>query len=223
MVRNFLNIGPYATLVLALVCLTSSVQAESQLSFFGGAQVGAALASGVSAPAGFTTSGIETTGDLVSNNWPSVFGLRYTNWKNEKFGYGIELDHSTSQDSFLSASNSSTTSLDFSNGLSTLTVSAIRRYPQESSGLTPYLGAGIGISVPKVRISSSSTTTSKYQVTGAAIQLIAGATYTLSDRWSIFGEYKGAYSENSAQLPGGGRVYTNVFANTLNVGLSLGF
>lgn len=58
---------------------------------------------------------------------------------------------------------------------------------------------------------------------GPAVTLIAGASYPLSDSMSVFGEDKGTYSQNKAELDDGGKVKTDIITNALNIGLSYSF
>ena len=56
-----------------------------------------------------------------------------------------------------------------------------------------------------------------------AATLIAGVEYPINDTWSVFGEYKGTYSRNEAELDSGGTLETNIVTNALNVGVSFNF
>ena len=53
--------------------------------------------------------------------------------------------------------------------------------------------------------------------------LLAGVSYPISERVSIFGEYQFTYSSNEADLDGGGSLETDIKTNAINVGLSLNF
>ena len=55
------------------------------------------------------------------------------------------------------------------------------------------------------------------------MRLLAGASYPINDRWSVYGEYQFTYSWNEADLDGGGSLNTDIKTNALNVGLSLKF
>ena len=62
-----------------------------------------------------------------------------------------------------------------------------------------------------------------YQVTGPAATWIAGASLPINDRWSVFGEYKGTFSMNTAELETGGTLKNDVVTNAVNLGLSFSF
>ena len=62
-----------------------------------------------------------------------------------------------------------------------------------------------------------------YQMTGPAVALIAGASYPINDNFSLFGEYKGTYSMNAAELDGGGTLETDIVTNSVNLGVSFNF
>jgi len=60
-------------------------------------------------------------------------------------------------------------------------------------------------------------------LTGPAATLIAGASLPINDQWSVFGEYNGTYSTNTAELDSGGTLETDIATNALNVGVSFNF
>ena len=90
---------------------------------------------------------------------------------------------------------------------------------------TPYVGLGAGVAFPHVEVQSSPTSTETfgYQITGPNVAWIAGVSYALSDRWRLFGEYKGTYSWLDADLDGGGSLETQIWTNAVNFGVSLAF
>ncbi|EEX16595.1 lipid A oxidase [Citreicella sp. SE45] len=79
--------------------------------------------------------------------------------------------------------------------------------------------------MPHVEVATTggSDDTFEYQYTGPAVRLLAGASYPINDRWSVYGEYQFTYSWNEADLDGGGSLNTDIKTNALNVGLSLKF
>jgi len=154
---------------------------------------------------------------------PPYYGIRGTWWLNDKWGIGAEFNHAkVYADSATLAANGLTT-LEFTDGLNYLTVNGWRRW-QNQSRWTPYAGAGIGLSIPYVEYQAvGGSRTLNYQVTGAVVQVVGGVSYAINDKWSVFGEYKGAYSSNKADLVGGGTLETNIITNALNMGVSLSF
>ena len=115
--------------------------------------------------------------------------------------------------------------MEFTDGLNLLTFNVTRRWPEQWGAATPYVGGGIGLSIPHVDVEhpTGGSDTYGYQLTGAAARLTAGVSYPINDRFSVFGEYQFTYSGNSATLDGGGTLNTDIKTNALNVGLSLNF
>ena len=210
-----------AALATALAaCLPLAARAEVELSFYGGAQ---------SAP----HSDVFISGDVNypaetrvkwegrSFEMPPYYGLRATWWQTEKVGYGLDFTH-TKVYSDAASRGTDFTTLEFTDGLNTLTANAYRRFDPLGS-LTPYVGAGVGLAIPHVEVSNGTTTTEEYQITGPAVTLLAGASYPVGERLSVFGEYKFTYSQNEAELDGGGTLNTDIITNAVNVGVSFSF
>jgi len=151
------------------------------------------------------------------------YGMRFTWWQNQSFGWGVDLNHSqvTAVDQILK--NNHLNVLNFSDGLNLITVNAYHRWKKPTRRLSPYLGGGVGLAVPKVSFASGGGKASQYQVIGPAVQWMAGVSYSINERLSLFGEYKGSYSMNSTDLVSGGELNTNVLTSAVNIGVSLGF
>lgn len=208
---------------LSLFPLGVAAQTEIELSFYGGAQ---------NAPSSVVTvtgDSLILGGEPFRVNWvgkslsaPPYYGFRATVWKTPTFGYGLDFAHNKiyPQDGGLPAGYDV---LEFTDGLNTLTVNAYRRWKNALGEITPYVGGGLGISIPYVEVVNGGSETFGYQVTGPAATWIAGASYPISDRWSVFGEYKGTYTQNIADLDTGGKLKTDVVTNAVNVGLSFKF
>ena len=196
--------------------------AELELSFYGGLQ--GALPSDVTIRGDDAIPDSDLEIDWEGNSFaaPPYYGLRVTSWQSPTFGYGLDFTHSKiyPQDGELSAPF---TRLEFTDGLNTLTANAYYRWQGAFGDVTPYVGGGLGISVPHVEVFTEDSKTLGYQYAGPAATLIAGASMPLSDRWSVFGEYKGTFTSNEADLDTGGTVATDVFTNALNVGVSFNF
>ncbi len=202
--------------------LAAPAAAEIELSFYGGAQ---------NAP----HSDVFITGD--SNypaktfiGWegrsfeaPPYYGWRATLWQSQTFGYGIDFAHNKVYPQEGELDGTPFETLEFTDGLNTLTVNAYRRWPGAFGMATPYVGGGLGVAVPHVEVSNGITETFGYQVTGPAATWIAGASYPINDDWSVFGEYKGTYSQNTADLDGGGTLETDIITNAVNLGISFSF
>ncbi|MGV8985330.1 MAG: outer membrane protein [Cypionkella sp.] len=152
---------------------------------------------------------------------PPYYGVRAVWWKNARWGYGLEYNHTK-----LYADNPQRygySRLEFTDGLNIITANVWRRW-QSNSRITPYVGAGVGVAVPHVEITPiGGPATSAYQLTGPAVQLVAGLSYQINDRWSVFTEYKGVYSHNEGDLEGGSTFRTNAVTNAINLGVTYRF
>ena len=217
------------TAMLRTIVLTAAIaglwpalaQAEVELSFYGGVQSAPHSDVFISGdPMGYPAK-TRVKWEGKSFDMPPYYGLRATWWSSDSFGYGVDFTHTKVYADAASRGTDFTT-LEFTDGLNTLTANAYRRF-QPVAGITPYVGAGIGLAIPHVEVSNGVTKTEEYQITGPAATLLAGASYPVSDRLSVFGEYKFTYSQNEADLDGGGTLNTDIITNAVNVGLSFSF
>jgi lipid A oxidase len=205
--------------VLAAVSVSGSAamaQAELELSFYIGAQ---------SAPHSTIDDSVLGSARVrwlgKSFESPPYYGARATWWVSEKWGFGVEANHAKvyAENKLALGYNV----LEFTDGLNLVTANAFRRFPNKSR-ITPYVGAGIGISVPHVEIQRiGESRTFEYQLAGPAVILVAGASYAVNDSWSVFAEYKGSYSHNKTDVDAGGTLTTNIVTNAVNVGISYSF
>lgn len=218
----------YLLPLAAALLAASPALAEWELSFYSGSQ--SAPHSGLDGTIDYD-SGSET--DIIDINvgWegksfdmPPYYGFRAVNWRTDRLGYGVDFNHAKvyADDATMSA-NPSFSRLEFTDGLNILTANVFYRWKEDNRRYTPYVGAGVGAAIPHVDITYEDNRTFGYQLTGPAIQWVAGASYALNDRWSIFGEYKGTYTQNKVDLEGGGNLETDVITNALNIGVSLNF
>lgn len=203
--------------------LPAAAMAEVELSFYGGVQE--APHSDVSIFGSPTIPDQEFTAgwEGLSGKMPPYYGLRATWWRNETLGFGFEVNHAKVYADDETLTESGLSHFEFSDGLNIVTVNVFRRWPAAIGPLTPYVGGGLGVSVPHVEVTGGASETFEYQLTGPAVAFVAGASYPLSDRWSVFGEYKGTYSMNTADLEGGGTLETDVVTNAFNFGVSFDF
>jgi lipid A oxidase len=209
------NLGA-AALLLAVSGAAGTANAEVQLSFYTGTQT---------APHSIIDDSVLGEGRVKwlgkSFEAPPYYGIRATWWKNEKWGFGFEVNHAKVYADNKAALGYDT--LEFTDGLNLITANVFRRFPNEGR-FTPYVGGGLGIAVPHVEIErAGESKTFEYQLTGPAAILVAGVSYEFNDRWSVFGEYKGSYSINKAKVDAGGTLSTNIVTNALNIGVSYSF
>ena len=207
---------------LTIIALPATAMAEVELSFYGGLQSALESDVAVSGDSVIPDRTDTLTWEGRSFDAPPYYGWRATYWASPEFGYGLYFAHNKvyPKDNVLPAGYSK---LEFTDGLNTLTVNAYRRWENAIAGLTPYVGGGVGLSIPHVEVVSGASETFGYQVTGSAATWIAGASYPISDQWSVFGEYKGTYTQNDADLDTGGSLSTDIITNAVNVGVSFRF
>ena len=162
--------------------------------------------------------------DGKSFEMPPYYGLRGTWWRSETFGVALEFTHAKVYAPDDEREAIGFDSFEFTDGHNLLTVNAMRRWPEQWGTATPYAGAGLGIAFPHVDVETTGgDKTFGYQLTGPAVRLLAGVSYPISERVSIFGEYQFTYSSNEADLDGGGSLETDIKTNAINVGLALSF
>ena len=207
---------------LTIIALPAIAMAEVELSFYGGLQSALESDVAVSSDSVIPDRTDTLTWEGRSFDAPPYYGWRATYWASPEFGYGLDFAHNKvyPKDDVLPAGYSK---LEFTDGLNTLTVNAYRRWENAIAGLTPYVGGGVGLSIPHAEVVSGASETFGYQVTGPAATWIAGASYPISDQWSVFGEYKGNYTQNDADLDTGGSLSTDIITNAVNVGVSFRF
>lgn len=210
-------------LPLALV-LPQASAAEVELSFYGGWQTAphsdVAIRGDGAIPDQDFTAGWEGR----SFDTPPYYGLRATWWQSDAFGFGVDVNHAKVYADAATLAESGLDWFEFSDGLNILTVNAYRRWEGALGAFTPYVGGGVGVAFPHVEVRApGASETWGYQITGPAATWLAGVTYPINDRWSVFGEYKGTWSQNSADLADGGTLETDVITNALNLGVSFSF
>ena len=217
-----------AILTCAAACWAGAASAQGiELGFYGGLQ---------SAP----PSGVTITGDgLLADTdftagWegrslepPPYYGLRATWWQGQNLGFGVDFTHSKVYADDETLAETGYERLEFSDGLNIVTLNAYYRWPGAMGSATPYVGGGLGVAYPHVELTETTpggeSETFGYQMTGPAVALIAGVSVPITDDWSVFGEYKGTYSMNEADLDGGGTLEADIVTNALNLGVSFSF
>ena len=160
-----------------------------------------------------------------SFNAPPYYGLRGTWWQSENFGYSLDFTHSKAYADDETLASSGFEVLEFTDGINTLTVNAIRKFEPVGRGFTPYVGGGLGFSFPHVEVQTTAAgpRTFEYQYGGVVAQFQGGVEYNLNDNWSIFGEYKMNYVDLDVDLDGGGSLETDLITNSINIGAGFSF
>ena len=210
---------------LSLTALPLAATAEVDLSLYGGWQT--APHSDVTVNDPVITGGLDETffaeWEGRSFEMPPYYGIRATYWSGPTLGFGVDFTHAKVYATDETLRDNGYDRLEFTDGINTLTVNAYRRWPGAFGDVTPYVGAGLGLSIPYVEVEKNGSSTLGYQVTGPAATLLAGASYELNDRWSLFGEYKFTYTSNKADLDTGGTIESDIILNALNVGITYSF
>ncbi|MBB4064282.1 outer membrane protein [Gellertiella hungarica] len=177
-----------------------------------------------------TSDGTEFTAGWEGNSFemPLYLGARGVWWGavDSMPDLGLSLDFTHAKvyaDDETLASTPGWTHFEFTDGLNLLTLNALYRFPIENTSFTPYVGAGAGINVPHVEVTRPSGITSEYQIGGATLQAQAGIDYRLTDRWSVFAEYKGNYSFVNVDIDNNATLDTNIWTNAVNFGVSFRF
>lgn len=209
------------TFGVALLSAVPAAAADLELSFYTGYQ--SAPHSDVSGNDGVNDFDFGAGWEGKPFAMPPYYGVRATWWRNENLGYGVELNHAKVYADKSTLDKSGFDRLEFTDGHNIVTANVFYRWPNAAKKITPYVGAGIGVAIPHVDVLVDGRKTYGYQVTGPAVQLVAGASYALNEKWGVFAEYKGTYSSNEADLKGGGKLETDLITNALNVGVSFNF
>lgn len=213
------------TLVLAAMFGLSALPAaaEFELSLYTGVQTAPHSVVKGNDPGGVGDFNFTAGWEGKSGEMPPYYGFRGTWWRSDTLGFALEYNHAKVYADSETLAKSGFSHLEFTDGINLLTVNVMRRFPGALKSFTPYIGGGVGVSIPHVEVTSSGGSTYEYQITGPAAQWVAGMSYPLTDTWSVFGEYKGSYSRNKADLSNGGSLETNIVTNALNLGVSFNF
>lgn len=210
-----------AAAIVAFTALPAA--AEFELSVYTGVQTAPHSVVKGSDPGGVGDFDFTAGWEGKSGEMPPYYGFRGTWWQTDTIGYGIEFNHAKVYADDETLADEGFDRLEFTDGLNLLTANVFRRFPGESRSWTPYVGGGLGVAIPHVDVKTAGGKTFGYQVTGPAVQWVAGVKYPLTETWAVFGEYKGSYSINKADLDNGGDLETNIVTNALNFGVSFSF
>jgi lipid A oxidase len=213
------------TAATALVLATASAApalAEVELSFYLGAQEAAHSRVRGTDPGGVGDFNFLVGWQGKSFEMPPYYGVRATWWRSERLGFGVDFAHVKvyAPEATMAANGFQT--LEFTDGLNVLTANVMYRFTNDTKW-TPYVGGGLGITIPHVEVTTAGGETFEFQYGGPAATLIAGVSYAINDTWAVFGEWKGTYSQNDVDLSNGGNLKTNIVTNAVNIGVSYRF
>jgi lipid A oxidase len=112
--------------------------------------------------------------------------------------------------------------LEFTDGFTLLIVNGMYRF-EPMDRFRPYVGAGLGITIPHVEVTATGLpTTYEYAFGGMAAQALAGVDIRVTEHISLFTEYKFSWAGINAPLSDPAyRVHTNLFTHHVLFGASL--
>jgi lipid A oxidase len=213
-------------LAFAGVCVCSApALAEMQISVYGGANWNFSSDVSLSAPSGSDERSFDWEGGVFA--MPPYWGVRGTYWLGKTSPWGFAIDYTHQKATADLDASDPYTRLEFTDGNNLLIFEVLYRFnPMMRGALVPYVGAGIGVTIPHVEVTlkaDPSNETFEYQCCGAAAQILAGLEYKLNDTWSLFTEAKLSYSHISADLSGGGQLETDLWSPAIALGLTYRF
>ncbi|NKN38595.1 porin family protein [Agrobacterium sp. a22-2] len=200
----------------------AAAHAEMAISIYGGAQTAPHSDVTVSGPTAPTSFNAGWEGKSFSA--PPYYGARATWWLDNlnrpNLGVSLDFTHAKVYADDETLAEAGWDHFEFSDGINLLTLNALYRMPMENSKFVPYVGAGVGINIPHVEVIRPSGRTWDYQVGGMTLQAQAGVSYQMTERWSVFAEYKGNYSFVDVDIDSGDRLETDIITNAVNLGVS---
>ena len=116
--------------------------------------------------------------------------------------------------------------LEYTHGLNSVTMNAVYRFSRLHPRIRPYFGIGLGVMVPHVEAQRADTPRKdrllEGQITGPVFQVLGGIEWHIlaSNRFTLFTEYKFAYSRNTARLRTGGDISVNFSISQFILGVS---
>jgi lipid A oxidase len=217
-----------ALAIAGLCAFSLPAAAETQISVFGGANSN--FSSDVTVSGTGPTDGTQSIDwDGASFDLPPYWGVRGVYWLNSapNWGFAIDYAHQKALADLGGAAGATFDRLEFTDGNNVLLFEVLYRFnPMMRGTLVPYVGAGVGVTIPHVEVTLAGPGGSKtyeYQLAGAAAQILAGLEYKLNEKWSLFTEARLSYSSISADLEGGGQLETELWSPQLAIGLSYRF
>lgn len=151
--------------------------------------------------------------------WPEMIA----NW-----GVGFEFNHAKSVARLGESGGDLYSHLEFTDGLNLWMANVFHKW-EFDNGIRTFVGAGGGLAYPNVEITTTAnnpivpnSTTFEGQWAGAAVQVIAGASWEFQPGFRLFGQYKLSYTTVDASLSGGvGTFSTDLLHHHIGVGLSV--
>jgi lipid A oxidase len=231
-----------ALAAVALLLLASPAAAEFQIGGYGGWSDSFDSDIKINQPGGTNLTLHDVPWESESFEPPPYWGVRGAYWLDSAPNWGLMVDYHHAKviaDQGATVSVSGTRDglpvgpkdrvgnsfdiMEFTDGLNEIFFGG--QYRWIGARWTPYVGAGVGFAFPHVefRRGPGLPKTFEYQVTGVAVEALAGLEYSITPRLSAFADYKLSFSTNDADLQGGGTLETDVLTNQVIFGLSWRF
>ena len=214
----------WAAVAIAGLCLCSpGAVSETQIGVFGGVNWNFGSTVALNAPGVQDDRSVDWNGG--SFEMPPYWGVRGTYWLSKHWGLAVDFIHTKALADINFAADPVYDRLEFTDGNNLLLFELLYRFgPTMNVALVPYVGAGVGVTIPHVEVTlDSGSKTYEYQLAGPAVQILAGVEYKLGPTWSLFTEFKLGYSHISADLKGGGQLETALWSPQLAIGVAYRF
>ena len=242
--RRFIFSSLATAIVLGLPIGVPAAWAEFQIGGYGGWSESFDSDIHLSQPGGTNLTLNDVPWESESFHPPPYWGLRGTYWLDSAPSWGLMVDYNhakviADQGAVVSASGTrdgfkigpkdrvgnTFETMEFTDGINEIFFGGQYRWMFER--WTPYVGVGVGFAFPHVEVRRApgppNARTFDYQVTGVAVEGLVGLEYHLTQRFSLFGDYKLSYSNNDADLKDGGTLQTDIVTNHFIFGVSYRF
>lgn len=203
---------------LSLMAAVSTAHAEAEFTFYGGIQEAPHSSASVSGGSVNQSLGIKWQGKSFES--PPYYGLRYTRWIDQNWGWALNFTHAKVYASDATRTREGFSILEMTDGLNPLTLNAMYRASKPWGSFQPYGGVGVGISLPHVELQKEGVAakTFEYQYGGPVLGVIAGLKYPLNDKWSLIAEYHFHYYALDVKMKPDNRFKSDIITNAFNFG-----
>jgi lipid A oxidase len=240
-----LTVAKFAALAMLAAVLThfaSPAAAEVQIGAYGGWSHSLDSDISINQPGGTNLTLQDVPWETESFQSPPYWGVRATYWLDSAPNWGLMIDYHHAKviaDQGATVAVTGTRDglqvgpkekvgnsfdiLEFTDGLNEIFLGA--QYRWIGRRWTPYVGVGVGVAFPHVEFQRAEgfPKTFEYQVSGVAVEGLAGLEYRIGPRLSAFADYKLSYSNNDADLDGGGTLETDILTSQVIFGISYRF
>ncbi len=234
-------VAALAMLAAAPMPFATPAAAEFQIGAYGGWSHSFDSDISINQPGGTNLTLQDVPWDSASFKSPPYWGVRGTYWLESAPNWGLMLDYHHAKVIAEQGATVAVTGtrdglpveprekvgnsfeiMEFTDGLNQIFLGA--QYRWIGARWTPYVGLGVGVAVPHVEFQrEDGLKTFEYQVTGVAVEGLVGIEYKIGPRLAAFADCKLSYSNNDADLDGGGTLETDILTSQVIFGLSYRF